>query len=42
MHESSGIPGAENIEGLQSALEELPAISDDLAETPGAREDLDD
>jgi len=27
-----------NIEDLQSALEELQAISDDLAQTPGARE----
>ena len=29
---------AEIIEDLQSALEELQAISDDLAQTPGARE----
>jgi len=29
---------AEIIEDLQSALEELQAISDDLAQTPGAQE----
>ena len=32
------IPAAEIVENLQSALEELQAISDDLAQTPGARE----
>ena len=32
------ILAAEIIEDLQSALEELQAISDDLAQTPGAQE----
>ena len=32
------ILAAEIIEDLQSALEELQAISDDLAVTPGAQE----
>jgi len=36
------ILAAEIIEDLQSALEELQAISDDLAQTPGAREGEED
>ncbi len=34
----SSNPAAEIIEDLQSALEELQAISADLAQTPGAQE----
>ena len=37
----SGIRAAEITEDLQSALEELQAISDDLALTPGANEERD-
>ena len=37
MPRRSDILAAEIIEDLQSALEELQAISDDLAQTPGAR-----
>jgi len=33
-----GVLAAEIIEDLQAVLEELQAISDDLAQTPGARE----
>jgi len=35
------ILAAEIIEDLQSALEELQAITDDLAQTPGAQEGTD-
>jgi len=38
MPEAPNIFAAEIIEELQSALEELQAISDDLAQTPGAIE----
>lgn len=38
MRTAQGILVAEIIEDLQSALEELRAISDDLALTPGAQE----
>jgi len=38
MPESPDILAAEIIEDFQSALEELQAISDDLAQTPGAKE----
>jgi hypothetical protein len=36
----SHVPAAEIIEDLQSALEELQAITEDLARTPGAREGI--
>jgi type I restriction enzyme M protein len=43
LEDSANLPdpdilAAEIIEDLQAALEELQAISDDLAQTPGARE----
>ena len=38
MPDSPEILPAEIIEDIQSALEELQAITDDLAQTPGAQE----
>ncbi len=38
MPDASDVLAGEIIEDLQSALEELQAISDDLAVTPGAQE----
>ncbi|GEM_PF-2394437 len=41
-HPDPDILTAEIIEELQAALEELQAISDDLAQIPGAREGVQD